>query len=154
MTCSLAYEGNDLVMGGDGDDTVMGDAGNNKLFGGAGNDTLVGGFNRDLLTGGAGTDKFVLNGAGTGMTRITDFAPKDDVLQVAQIDYRVSHKGVLAVRQFHLGADAADRSDRFICNAKSSALFYDADGSGAGKQMQIAQLNAHPSLTNRDIVVV
>ena len=147
-------EGNDLVMGGDGDDTVMGDTGNDKLFGGAGNDTLVGGFNRDLLTGGAGKDKFVLNGAGTGMNQITDFSAKDDVLQVAQIDYQVNRKGVLAVGQFHLGAHAADRSDRFIYNSKSGALFYDADGSGAGKQMQIAQLSAHPSLTNRDIVVV
>ena len=147
-------EGNDIVMGGDGNDTVMGDVGNDQLFGGNGDDMLVGGFDKDHLTGGAGKDKFVLNGAGTGINYIMDFSSKDDVLQVDQIDYQVNHKGVLAVGQFHLGAHAADSSDRFIYNSKSGALFYDADGNGSGKQAQIAQLNAHSSLTNRGIVVV
>jgi Ca2+-binding RTX toxin-like protein len=147
-------EGNDIVMGGDGDDTVMGETGNDQLSGGLGNDTLVGGFGHDTLTGGAGKDKFVLNGAGTGMNHITDFSAKEDVFQVAQIDYQVNHKGVLAVGQFHLGAHAAKSGDRFIYNSKSGALFYDADGNGAGKQTQIAQLNGHVSLTNHSIVIV
>jgi Ca2+-binding RTX toxin-like protein len=87
------------------------------------------------------------------MNHITDFSTKEDVLQVAQIDYQVNHKGFLGAGQFHLGAHAAHAGDRFIYNSKNGALFYDADGSGAGKQVQIAQLSSNLAISNHNIVV-
>jgi len=41
-----------------------------------------------------------------------------------------------------------------IYNSDTGALFYDADGSGAGAATQIALLGVHLSLTNVDFVVI
>jgi Ca2+-binding RTX toxin-like protein len=39
--------------------------------------------------------------------------------------------------QFHLGASAADASDRFIYNSTTAGLFFDGDGIGAIAQVHL-----------------
>ncbi|HEY9646574.1 MAG TPA: hypothetical protein V6C88_09405 [Chroococcidiopsis sp.] len=47
-----------------------------------------------------------------------------------------------------IGARAADGSDRFIYNQNTGALFFDADGSGGGAQIQIATLSTNLNLSS------
>jgi Ca2+-binding RTX toxin-like protein len=51
---------------------------------------------------------------------------------------------------------ANDANDRIIYEQSSGKLYYDADGSGSGAQIQIAVLGAssHPSLTATDFLIV
>lgn len=86
--------GNDRLFGGNGNDLLMGRAGNDRLAGGSGNDSLVGGAGRDtlvagqgndVLTGGAGSDRFVFV-ALDGVTRIRDFTPGNDVLDLRALN--------------------------------------------------------------------
>lgn len=80
--------GNDTLSGMDGNDTLIGGEGTDALLGGAGNDTLYIGSN-DLLTGGAGRDLFipnlVQNYYGYGESRITDFTPGEDRIDLSAL---------------------------------------------------------------------
>ena len=49
---------------------------------------------------------------------------------------------------------AHDADDRIIYDENSGALFYDADGSGAGAAVQFASLRHHPAITAADFLVV
>jgi len=62
--------------------------------------------------------------------------------------------GTLATAAFHIGTAAADASDRIIYNDITGALSYDANGIGAGGQIQFGKLAAGLALTNADFVVV
>ena len=53
-----------------------------------------------------------------------------------------------------IGTVAADANDYLVYNQATGALFYDADGNGAGAAVQIALLGTHPVLTNADFVVI
>ena len=62
--------------------------------------------------------------------------------------------GTLAAAAFHIGAAAADASDRIIYNPASGALIYDANGTGVGGAVQFATLSLGLALTNADFVVI
>lgn len=99
----LGGAGDDRILGGIGADYLQGDAGLDELRGGLGADTLIGGDDADLLfgdagadiliggagddvlAGGAGRDIFVFEG-GFGQDRISDFDPRQDVLEWARVD--------------------------------------------------------------------
>ena len=53
-----------------------------------------------------------------------------------------------------LGAAAGDADDRLIYQATTGALFYDADGTGAGAQVRVATLGLNLALTAADFVVI
>jgi Ca2+-binding RTX toxin-like protein len=55
---------------------------------------------------------------------------------------------------FYAGAAAHDSSDRLIYNKKTGALFYDADGTGAAKPVQIATLAKKLALSHKDFFVI
>lgn len=86
-----ARGGADRLLGGEGNDRLFGDAlffdptarpGRDTLDGGAGDDLLYGGGGGDDLTGGGGADLFVL-GPAPGLSRILDFEPDADHLDLA-----------------------------------------------------------------------
>jgi Ca2+-binding RTX toxin-like protein len=139
--------GNDQLVGGDGRD---------ELLGGAGNDRLEGSAGRDVLVGGRGRDIFLLSAARrNSLDTIRDFRAKDDTIQIARSGFSRNLKlGRIRANQFHQGTEATDRSDRFIYNQRSGALFFDADGLGGTGQVQIAQLNNRSAITRADLVVV
>ena len=72
-------DGADSLFGNAGDDRLDGGAGDDTLFGSLGNDVLRGGAGNDSLSGGGGADRFVFDGPGQGLDRISDFG-SDDVL--------------------------------------------------------------------------
>ncbi|MCW5737172.1 MAG: hypothetical protein KIS73_23805, partial [Enhydrobacter sp.] len=137
------------VIGGSGNDTLTGDALANRLEGGAGNDTL---------TGGAGKDEFVFgfppNGvfSALGNDRITDFNVADDSFVLAFAPF--GGPGSLVANAFYIGTAAHDADDRIIYNQMTGALFYDADGAGAGGQVQFATISTGLALTNNDFIVI
>jgi Ca2+-binding RTX toxin-like protein len=67
--------------------------------------------------------------------------------------------GALSADQFWSGAGAIaghDADDRIIYNTTTGALYYDADGSGAGVAVQVALIGAvtHPAVAYSDIQLI
>lgn len=141
--------GNDLLYGYAGNDVLRGEIGNDKLHGGAG---------KDVLTGGAGYDVFIFDtkpNTKTNLDRITDFNVKYDTIQLSRkVFSKIVKKGVLAKDAFCIGDKAQDASDRIIYNKKKGALLYDADGSGSGAAVQIAQLSRNLKMTEKDFYIL
>lgn len=54
---------------------------------------------------------------------------------------------------FEIGGRADDPDDYILYKWETGALYYDADGSGSGKQIQIAQLDKRQALDHTDFLV-
>lgn len=149
-----------VITGNAAANTLDGAAGNDKLDGAGGNDTLKGGLGNDTLTGGAGNDIFVFETAVTSANRdtITDFANlsgNNDTIWLENANFtKLSALGALNAASFHVGVSAADANDYVVYNKATGALYYDADGNGAGAAVQIALLANKPTLTVADLVVI
>ncbi|NIX76638.1 calcium-binding protein [Microvirga sp. c23x22] len=162
----------DTLTGGSGKDALTGDGfanllkgagGNDTLKGLAGNDQLWGGAGNDVLTGGTGKDIFVFDAKPnkkTNFDRITDFSVKDDTIWLDDAVFKKLGKGTVAKpgklnRAFFTVGDAAkDKNDYLIYNKKTGVLSYDADGSGAGKAVEIAILKKGLAMTAADFFVI
>lgn len=154
--------GNDLLNGGDGQDWMIGDlgddilsggAGNDRLFGGLGNDILSGGQGADRLTGGTDADQFVLSALDKQFDTITDFQAKqgDKIIFSTEGLGRQVKRGKLSVDQFTLGSTAEHEKAGFVYSAASGRLFFDVDGMGGQKQVQIAKLASGTALSSSSI---
>lgn len=154
--CLNGGDGNDTLMGGDGNDTLIGGFGTDSLNGGAGNDILVGGFGNDTLIGSAGADSFTLCSPSTGVDTIADFSGEqgDKLIVSASRFGGELVAGMLSSEQFTLGSAATNASDRFIYNASTGALCFDADGTGAMGQVQFATLSPGLNLSSNNIFVM
>jgi len=60
----------------------------------------------------------------------------------------------LASAAFWVGSAAHDSSDRIVYNSANGALYYDADGSGAGAAVPFANLSTGLSLTYAQFTVI
>lgn len=149
-------DGHDYLSGGASADYLKGGAGNDTLVGGAGNDTLVAGGGNDLLIGGIGADRFLFNTAigPTNVDNIQSFTTASDVLQMEDTVFTGMAVGVLAAGRFVAGPDALDSTDRFMYDAASGSLYYDADGNGAGAKVLLAVIDDHATLVASDINIV
>lgn len=157
--------GNDKYFGNGGNDYLQTNTGGKGVAnGGAGDDFLVGGGKGDTLTGGAGSDIFKL--LATGQKEIiTDFDSSVDLLEVA-----ISPK--LAAVTAELGEDASgaylrpvagqiavgsgykrakDADDLFVFDLKTGNLYFDKDGQGGAKAVQLASLKTKPQLSADDL---
>jgi uncharacterized protein YjiK len=145
-----------------GNDTLFGLGGNDTLDGGAGNDTLFGGIGVDLLFGGAGNDVFGFNNLNEGIDKINDFVVGEDRIAISRDGFGGSSTfgatsligAALDPSRFTLGSSATTNNHRFIYNASSGALFFDADGAGGNAQVRIAQFVGNPSLTSTSFSMV
>jgi Ca2+-binding RTX toxin-like protein len=141
-TAALNLTGNELA------NTIYGNAGANVLDGKGGNDLLVGQEGADTYafttTLGAGNVDILL-GFEHGVDRIA----LDDAVFTA-----IGGLGGLNAAAFVTGSAAADGSDRIIYNSLTGQLFYDADGTGAGAQVQFATLSPGLTLTASDFSVI
>lgn len=143
------------MYGGEGSDRLFGSYNRDTLDGGAGNDELTGSFNNDILTGGAGADRFIFN-ADDGIDTIADFSVSDDTIVVSASNFGGGLKAGAAITaaQFALGTKAKDTSDRFIYDSATGALYFDADGTAAIAQVQLAFLPTGLAMTNADILAI
>jgi Peptidase M10 serralysin C terminal/Metallo-peptidase family M12B Reprolysin-like len=84
---------------------------------------------------------------------IIGFIAGEDVLELDASVFTALGKGAVAEDFFTLGSAAKDADDRLIYNAARDALFYDADGSGEGEKLLIAQFTGDVDLGARDLLV-
>ena len=68
--------------------------------------------------------------------------------------HRTPRKREARSGEFHAGAAAHDANDHIIYNAKTGALFYDADGTGGIAAVQFAKVSGHHSLNHSDFLVI
>ncbi|MGO4704770.1 hypothetical protein AB4072_03195 [Microvirga sp. 2MCAF38] len=110
----------------------------------------------------AGKDVFVFDTKPNSKTNvdIIDFTPKIDNVWLDDAVFKklgagsVSNPRMLSKKFFVVGENARDKNDHVIYNKKTGSLFYDADGSGAGKAVEIAKLTKGLKLTHADFFVV
>jgi hypothetical protein len=150
--------GNDLnntLVGSFGDDVLIGKGAKDKLQGGDGNDYLTGDAGKDKLQGGKGKDSFVLTSRKKrDRDIIKDFVTTDDTILIAKSGFSAKLKsGTVRASEFVIGSGATDKSDRFIYNQNTGALFFDSDGVGGTAQIQIATLSNRTKIVRSDIVV-
>jgi Ca2+-binding RTX toxin-like protein len=140
-TASVSLSGNAFA------NTIVGNAGNNVINGGAG---------KDVLYGGAGYDTFVLNTkpSSSNYDRLADFSSKYDTIKLENAVFTKLKTGKLASAAFWKGTKAHDSSDRVIYDATKGYIYYDADGTGASKQVLIATVKAKTALSYSDFAVI
>jgi uncharacterized protein (TIGR01370 family) len=135
-------------VGTDADNNIItGGAGADTLSGLGGNDILIGGSGADLLIGGAGSDQFRYAGGESGYDRIIDFASGIDKIALNGVAF--AHTATIA---FVTGTAATSTNSTLLYDPNTGILSYDADGSGAGAAVQLAQLNTGISLTTADFI--
>lgn len=145
------------VIGTQFNDQIYGGNHANKLSGGAGNDLINGGLGIDNLIGGAGNDTFFFNGAlgATNIDTISDFVVVNDTIRLENAIFTaLTITGTLAAAAFHIGAAAADASDRIIYNSATGAISYDKDGLGGAAAVQFATVAHGLAMTNADFFIV
>ncbi len=160
-TNAINLFGNELgqrIAGNNGTNTINGRGGDDVINGWGGNDTLLGAEGNDTLNGGLGNDSFrfhtALNAA-TNVDEITDFSVPDDRIQLEDAIFTLlGGVGTLASAAFHIGASAADASDRIIYDSLTGALSYDEDGLGGDAATLFATLGTGLAMTNADFVVI
>ncbi|GEO17885.1 calcium-binding protein [Microvirga aerophila] len=147
-----------------GSTAVDGDASNNTLDGGVGDDTLSGGNGNDVLTGGAGRDVFAFKNAPkkrSNFDTITDFNVVDDAVWLSKAVFtKLGKKGsetapvLLNKKHFVVGNKAKDKDDYIIYKKSTGILYYDNDGSGSAKAVEIPKFATKPGLTHQDFFIV
>jgi len=132
----------------------------NTITGNAGNNAIDGGLGADILTGAAGLDIFRFTTAlgGGNLDTITDFSVADDTIQMDDAIFSAvgapGANNTLGAGAFWTGSAAHDADDRIVYDAATGALFYDADGNGAGAAVQFATIGTGLALTNADFVLI
>lgn len=151
----VAGLGFDILLGDAGADTLIGGDGADVANGGTGSDRLYGGLGMDTLTGGAGNDWFIFDtapGAGN-VDSILDFNSAADSIGLMGIVFPALSTGVLNAAEFRVGPVAIDPTDRIIYDMPTGNLFYDADGNGAGAQVQFASVVPGTFMNPADFIV-
>jgi Ca2+-binding RTX toxin-like protein len=163
--------GVDVVVGGGGRDTLGGGGGNDRLSGGSGLDTLRGGSGNDRLDGGLGSDQlngnsgkdlflFTTKPGSSNVDALRDFSARDDAIWLENAIFKGIGSGSLAKPRkmasdaFHAGKAAQDAQDRIIYDKATGSLFYDADGTGAGKAVKFAVVATKQTLAYHDFFVI
>lgn len=139
----------DIDATGNGDNNgLLGNDGDNALSGMGGNDLLFGGLGNDTMTGGAGNDTFFFHTALDGVNNVEtliDFSHADDTMRLDSAVFTGLSTGLLSANAFIIGTAAGDADDRIIYDDTTGDLFFDADGNGAGAQIQFATLDDVPT---------
>jgi Ca2+-binding RTX toxin-like protein len=148
-----------LTFTGSGNFSGSGNALGNAIAGGSGADTLTGGDGADTLTGGAGADVFRFGAplsAATNVDRIADFTPGTDRIALDHTVFTMLGVGAFDPTTLHAGngfTTAAGANDHLIYNAKTGALYYDADALGGAAAVQIGVIVGSPNLTSGDFII-
>lgn len=140
-----------------------GGRGNDAIFGSIGNDIIWGGTGNDALKGGRGKDVFVFDTKAdrkTNFDKLTDLSVADDTIWLDNKVFAKLGSGSptapkkLSAKFFTIGDGAKDLNDHLIYNSKTGVLSYDADGSGAGKAVDVALFKPGLKLTYKDFLII
>ncbi|MEJ1121257.1 M10 family metallopeptidase C-terminal domain-containing protein [Phyllobacterium sp. CCNWLW109] len=146
-----------ILLTGSASINATGNALNNYLVGNSGANIISGGVGNDLLTGGEGRDAFHFSTAPNSAANrdtITDFNVLADTIWLENAVFTTLVTGALAAAAFHIGAGAADASDRIIYNSATGGLFYDNNGAATGGSVQFATLSKDLAMTNADLLII
>jgi Ca2+-binding RTX toxin-like protein len=135
--------GNDALTGSTVRDRLFGGAGNDTLNGAGGNDLLVGGAGNDVLTGGTGSDQFRFGDPTDGVDQVTDFVPGTDIVEIRGGSFGL-RSGPLDPAAFVAGSAATAATPQILYSA--GVLRFDADGTGAGAAVVLANFDGAPAL--------
>ncbi|MDT8759321.1 hypothetical protein MZO42_11485 [Sphingomonas psychrotolerans] len=134
---------------------LTGNALANNIYGDAGANVLDGKGGADTLYGFSGADKFQFSTTlqpGMAPTVIGDFVSGMDKIALDDAVFGGIAGNALS-SMFVTGTAAADADDRLIYDSATGALWYDADGTGAGAAIHFAILQGHPTLTAGDFLI-
>jgi Ca2+-binding RTX toxin-like protein len=165
------FDGDDTLVGLAGDDIISDGAGNDRIEGGLGQDSISLGLGNDTVSGGRGND--TIGDAGGNDSFVFDVAPGDanwDRINGFQggVDKIVLNLDVFAAAgpagnfsandaRFYAnslpwtGVNGHDADDRIVYNTNNGDLWYDADGSGSGAALLIANLRGGDGITPANI---
>ena len=135
---------------------LVGNELNQYIYGNAGANRIDGKGGADVLTGLGGADSFAFTTAlgGGNVDRISDYSVADDTILLDDAVFTGLGLGSLSANAFVTGSAAQDADDRIIYDAATGALYFDADGSGAGAAVQFATVSAGLNLTASDFSVI
>jgi Ca2+-binding RTX toxin-like protein len=127
-----------------------------SLYGNSANNMIDGGAGIDYLVGGGGGDVFAFTTApaANNVDVVGDFQVGSDRIGIDNAIFAGLDGGALPDSAFRSGTSAQDADDRVIYDPTTGALWFDADGSGAGAAIQFAQLTPNLALTSHDFVVI
>lgn len=159
-TANLSATGNNaanVLTGNDGNNSLNGGKGNDRLLGGLGNDKLIGKGGADILTGGGGADSFIFDvkPSNSSVDKIVDFSSAaGDKLVFDDAIFTGLNPSAFSAENFVVGTKALDAHDKLIYDKATGILSYDADGSGSGAAVHIADLYNSPTLHFNDLLLV
>jgi Ca2+-binding RTX toxin-like protein len=135
---------------------LTGNAAANEISGNNGANVLSGQGGSDLLIGNGGADTFAFTSSiyAGSIDQILDFQAGLDKVGLGAGEFAGLAPGSLAAGAFRTGSAAADAEDRIIYDSATGALYFDADGNGAGAQVQFANMSNGLALTASDFVVI
>ncbi|TMJ18331.1 MAG: hypothetical protein E6G92_00270 [Alphaproteobacteria bacterium] len=128
----------------------------NELYGNEGANVLNGGAGGDYLVGYGGADAFAFTTAlgGGNVDQIADFLSGTDTIQLDDAVFTGLTPGALNANAFVTGTAAQDADDRIVYDSATGALYFDADGNGAGAAVQFATLLGHPPIAAGDFTMI
>lgn len=147
-TVTVEYDSN--TMNGNSDSEIF--IGNNSgttINANSGNDILIGNGGSDTLNGGNGNDIFVFSTALNGQSNVDTIQDFDanptggqDMIYLDRSIFTALSAGTLSAAEFvaNTSGNATNASQHIIFETDTGALFYDADGNGAGAKVQFATL--------------
>ena len=131
----------DIIHGLAGDDKLIGRGGDDKIYGDEGRDKLFGGTGHDRLEGGSGRDSFLFKELDDAHSdKIADFKHGTDRIGLDVFIFDELGLGAVSTNNFVEGTAALDADDFLIFDPETQKLYYDADGSGGGAQILLADI--------------
>ena len=130
---------------------------NNYLIGNAGMNVLDGKAGNDAMQGREGVDTYAFTSVlgPENVDVILGFSSADDTILLENNGVFVGLAGgALNANAFVIGTAAQDSSDRIVYDQATGRLFFDADGNGAGAQIQFARLDGAPIIAANDFTVI
>jgi serralysin len=135
-------------------DTFTGSVRRDSIVGTAGDDVINGKGGKDRLTGSAGRDKFVFDAPVKKgqVSFVTDFNRPEDqlVFKDSIFKNKLIKKGKTLPAKFFGLDKPKDGNDFFVYSKKKGIVYYDADGSGAKKGIEIVKVKPGTKLGAAD----
>jgi Ca2+-binding RTX toxin-like protein len=126
-----------------------------SLTGGGAFDILRGGLGVDTLTGGTSGDYFQYTAVAEGGNTITAWEAADKFTFARAAFGNLAGANVAAANFLSVasGHVATDASQKFIFDQATDQLWYDADGSGTGAAVFIADITTNFNILNTDLLL-